>query len=144
MRATHSAKGATARPHIRAVCDNSIAKALINRQFPSRIRLVFVNGNNQAASHIRKELKKEKQKGCLREALKAEDADAVLEIDSDSEAESGPFAVRQWIVSGKLHSKSGEVLWSESERLEDAPLSSGGKTAAKVLLGHLQEQVCDK
>ena len=108
------------------------------------IRLVFVEGNNQAASLIRKELKKEKQKGCLREALKAEYADAVLEIDSDSEAESGPFAVRQWIVSGKLHSKSGEVLWSESERLEDEPLSSGGKTAAKVLLGHLQEQVCVK
>ena len=78
------------------------------------IRLVFVDGNNQAASHIRKELKKEKQKGCLREALKAEYADAVLE------------------------------LWSESERLEDEPLSSGGKTAAKVLLGHLQEQVCVK
>jgi len=108
------------------------------------IRLVFVDGNNQAASHIRKELKKEKQKGCLREALKAEDADAVLEIDSDSEAESGPFGVRQWIVSGKLHSKSGEVLWSESERLEDTPFNRGGKTAAKELLGHLQEQVCVK
>ena len=108
------------------------------------IRLVFVDGHNQAASHIRKELKKEKQRGCLREALKAEDADAVLEIHSDSEAESGPFAVRQWIVSGKLHSKSGEVLWSESERLEDEPLNSGGKTAAKELFGHLQAQVCVK
>ena len=108
------------------------------------IRLVFVDGNNQAASHIRKELKKEKQKGCLREALKAEDADAVLEIDSDSEAESGPFAVRQWIVSGKLNSKSGEVLWSDSARLEDAPLNSGGKTAAKLLLDQLQKHVCEK
>jgi hypothetical protein len=107
------------------------------------IRLVFVQGNNQAANHIRKELKKEKQRGCLREALKAEDADAVLEIHSDSEAESGPFAVRQWIVSGKLHSKSGEVLWSESERLEDEPLNRGGKTAAMTLLGHLLEQVCE-
>jgi hypothetical protein len=108
------------------------------------IRLVFVDGNNQAASHIRKELKKEKQRGCLREALKAEDADAVLEIDSHSEVESGPFAERHWIVSGKLHSKNGEVLWSDSERLEDEPFNSGGKTAAKVLLGHLQEQVCVK
>ena len=106
------------------------------------IRVVFVDGNNQAASHIRKELKKEKQRGCLREALKAEDADAVLEIDSHSEAESGPFAERHWIVSGRLHSKSGEVLWSESERLEDEPFNNGGKTAAKVLLGQLQEHVC--
>ena len=107
------------------------------------IRLVFVDGNNKAASHIRNELKKEKQRGCLREALKAEDADAVLEIDSHSEAESDPFGVRQWIVSGKLHSKSGELLWSESERLADEPISRGGKTAAKVLLGQLQEQVCE-
>ena len=107
------------------------------------IRLVFVEGNNQAASHVRKELKKEKQRGCLRETLKAEDADAVLEIHSDSEAESGPFAVRQWIVLGKLHSKSGEVLWSESERLEDEPLNRGGKTAAMMLLGLLLEQVCE-
>lgn len=108
------------------------------------IRLVFVDGNNQAASHIRKELKKEKQKGCLTEASKAEDADAVLEIDSHSEVESGPFAERHWIVSGKLHSKSGEVLWSESERLEDEPFNSGGKIAAKELLGQLQEQICVK
>jgi hypothetical protein len=36
VRATHSAKGATARPHIRAVCDSSTARALINRQVPSR------------------------------------------------------------------------------------------------------------
>ncbi|HEU0048895.1 MAG: hypothetical protein DMG81_10370 [Acidobacteria bacterium] len=108
------------------------------------IRLVFVDGNNQAASHIRKELKKEKQRSCLREALKAEDADAVLEIDSHSEVESGPFAERHWIVSGKLHSKNGEVLWNDSERLEDEPFNSGEKTAAKVLLGHLQEQVCVK
>jgi hypothetical protein len=108
------------------------------------IRLVFVDGNNQAAGHIRKELRKEKQRGCLREALKAEDADAVLEIDSHSEVESGPFAERHWIVSGKLHSRSGEVLWSDSERLEDEPFNRGGKTAAKELLGQLQEQVCVK
>lgn len=108
------------------------------------IRLVFVDGNSQAASHIRKELKKEKQRGCLREAFKAEDADAVLEIDSDSEVGSGPFGERQWIISGKLHSKSGEVLWSNNERLEDTPFNSGGKTAARVLLGNLQEQVCGK
>jgi hypothetical protein len=78
---------------------------------------VFVTGNNQSAEGARKVLQDEKT--CLSLAPKAIDADAVLDITVDAQSQGGPIGGmggRAWIASGTLTLKSGELVWSRSER----------------------------
>jgi hypothetical protein len=101
---------------------------------------VFVSGNNQAAEAARQVLLNGKT--CLMLAGKAADADGVLDISTDSQRQSGgfgDFGARTWIASGTLTLKSGDLVWSHSERFSDAPMKSGGKTAGNLLVRHLAD-----
>ena len=51
----------------------------------------------------------------------------------------GGLGGRSWIVSGTLTLKSGDLVWSRSERFADAPFMSGGKTAGNLLIRHLAD-----
>jgi hypothetical protein len=81
---------------------------------------------------------------CLSLATKADAADAVLAIEADTRSEGGEFGslgVRNWIASGNLTLKSGDLVWSHSERFADAPFKSGGKTAGNLLVRRLADAV---
>jgi len=102
------------------------------------VSLVFVSGNNQAAERARDTLRDSKT--CLGLALNASDADAVLEISSESQSLGGSLGQmggRSSIASGTLTLKSGDLVWSRSERFSDAPFMSGGKTAGYLLVRDL-------
>ncbi len=104
------------------------------------ITSVFVAGNNQAAESARRTL--QNGRTCLSLAGKSADADAVLEISADTQSQGGTFGSfggRAWIASGTLTLKSGDLVWSRSERFSDAPLKGGGKTAGNLLVRHLAE-----
>lgn len=104
---------------------------------------VFVSGNNQAAEGARQAL--QDAKTCLTLATKAADADAVLDISADTQRGAfGDFGGREWIASGTLTLKSGDLVWSHSQRFSDAPLKSGGKTAGSLLVHHLADSVACK
>jgi hypothetical protein len=109
----------------------------------SAVTSIFVTGNNQAAEKIREQLSK--GKSCLTLALKADEADAVLDVSTDTKSQGdsgfGAFGAREWIVSGTLTLKSGELVWSKSERFGDAPFRSGGKVAGDLLLHRLTDAV---
>jgi hypothetical protein len=99
---------------------------------------VFIAGNNQAAEGARAALRR--GKSCLVLVDRAPDADAVLEIVTDSQSMGGhlgTFGARNWIASGSLTLKSGELIWSHSERFGDAPFMSGGKTTGDALVRQL-------
>jgi hypothetical protein len=99
------------------------------------VHSIFIAGNNQAAQSARQEMRKDadKGKGCFALASNPNDADAVLAMDSDSARNSGLLDTRDFIVSGTLTLKSGDLIWSNSERFSDAPFMSGGKVAGKLL-----------
>ncbi|MCI0404137.1 MAG: hypothetical protein L0212_11555 [Acidobacteria bacterium] len=118
------------------------APALLAKDKPDprlrEVSTIFVKGNNQAAEKIRELLRKGKT--CFQLATKAEDADAVLEVDADAAADPGSlgsFGRREWIVSGTLTLKSGDLVWSKSRRFGDAPFMSGAKSGGDVLLHDL-------
>lgn len=99
---------------------------------------VFVKGNNQAAERARESLRQGKT--CFTLAGKAEDADAIMEIATETQSQGGVFGsmgARAWIASATLTLKSGDLVWSRSERFSDAPFMSGGKTAGDLLLNRL-------
>lgn len=99
---------------------------------------IFVAGNNQAAEKARSLLRGGKT--CFVLADRAADADAVLEITAESQTKGGmigSLGARNWIASGTLTLKSGELIWSKSERFGDAPFMSGGKTAGELLIHQL-------
>jgi hypothetical protein len=101
---------------------------------------VFVSGNNQAAEGARETL--QSNKTCLSLATKAPDADAVLDVNTDTQREDGSFGGfggRTWIAAGTLTLKSGDLIWSRSERFSDAPFKSGGKTVGNLLVRHLAD-----
>lgn len=101
---------------------------------------IFVSGNNQAAEGARQALKAGNTRLTL--ATNKDDADAVLEISADSQSQGGPIGGmggRAWITSGTLTLKSGDLVWSRSERASDAPLMSGGKTGGSLLVRHLSD-----
>lgn len=103
------------------------------------VALVFVSGNNQAAERARDTLRDSKT--CLGLASNAADADAVLEISSESQSLGGggfgEFGARSTIASATLTLKSGDLVWSRSQRWSDAPFKSGGKTAGYLLIRDL-------
>lgn len=105
---------------------------------------VFIAGNNQGAEKAREVLRSGKT--CLRLADTIVDADAVLEISGDTQTQGGMlggFGARSWIVSGTLTLRTGQLIWSKSERFLDAPFMSGGKTAGELLVKHLaQDAAC--
>jgi len=106
------------------------------------VRRVFIAGNNQPAEQARAELQKGKH--CLSLALKQSDADGVLDVKADSQSSGGKFGEfgsREWIASGTLTLKTGELVWSGSERFCDAPFRSGGKVAGKLLIHKLEKEI---
>jgi hypothetical protein len=106
------------------------------------VNSVFVSGNNQAAEAARQVL--QEGKTCLTLATKASDADAVLDVSAEAQRQAGMiggFGGRSWIASGVLTLKSGDLVWSRSERFSDAPLKSGGKTAGSLLIRRLADGV---
>jgi hypothetical protein len=99
---------------------------------------VFVRGNNQAAEAARQALRSGKT--CLSLATKEADADAVLDIGNDSQTMGGQFGgmgARTNVVSGTLTLKSGDLVWSRSERGNDAPFMSGAKSGGSALVLNL-------
>jgi len=105
-----------------------------------RVTSVFVSGNNQAAEGARHTL--QTGKTCLTLASKATDADAILDISAESQSQGGMIGGmggRTWVASGTLTLKSGDLVWSRSERFSDAPFKSGGKTAGDLLVHHLAD-----
>jgi hypothetical protein len=115
----------------------------------ARLRVVtsvFIAGNNQAAEKARTVLRSGRT--CLVLAPRASDADAVLEVSVDTQTQGGMiggFGGRTWIASGTLTLRSGELIWSRSERFSDAPFMSGGKVSGGLLVGHLsQDAGCKK
>ena len=127
------------------LCGASTAQTSITPERLEKLQAVhsiFVQGNNQGAEKIREEM--EKGKTCFTSVLKASDADAVLDVNSDSVMQSGLLGIRDYIISGNLTNTQGELLWAKSVRFSDAPFSNGGKTAGKILLAYLKKQVCKK
>lgn len=110
------------------------------------IHSLFVSGNNQAAESVRNEIAKDAQKGkgCFTQVTNEHDADAVLALNGDSTPDGTILATRDWIVSGLLTMKSGDQVWSHSERFSDAPFMSGGKTAGKLLYIRLRREACGR
>jgi hypothetical protein len=120
-----------------------LAVPLMARQKPvaalSGISSVFVQGNNQAAEKARDDLSK--SNSCLALATKASDADAVLDISVAMPARDntmqGLFGPATSIVSATLTMKSGDLVWSKSERYGDTPLRSGAKIAGGLIIKDL-------
>lgn len=99
---------------------------------------VFVAGNNQAAEKARATLRGGRT--CLTLAEKAADADAILEVTVDMQTQGGRVGAvggRSWIASGTLTLRSGELIWSRSERFMDAAFRSGGKISGELLVKQL-------
>jgi len=102
-----------------------------------KVNTLFVIGNSQAADKAREMLKEGKL--CLALAPKKEEADAVLDVSDSATGDGGVLRTRTSIVSATVTLRSGELVWSGSQRFSDAPFTSGSKTAAKLLmtdLGH--------
>lgn len=110
----------------------------------SSVHSIFIEGNNQAAEAARAEL--QKGKSCFALAQKAEDSDAVLALQADSSSPSmGIMDQRSWVTSATLTLKSGDLVWSASERFIDTPFKSGGKTTGKLLIKRLvRDSGCKK
>jgi hypothetical protein len=90
------------------------------------IRKVFVAGNNEAASAVRKNLE---SYSCFVLAEKKEEADAVLQFDEQPRL-AGP------VVSLLVVNKDGETIWSASQ--EGNP-ETGGVHAGERLLERFQK-----
>ena len=105
---------------------------------------IFVSGNNQAAEGARRFIGENKT--CFTLATKQSDADAILAINADTQTQGGVlggFGARAWIASATLTLRSGDLVWSHSERWSDDPLRSGGKIAGKLLVNRLaRESAC--
>lgn len=97
---------------------------------------IFVSGNNEAALHARALLSKNK---CLTLAVKAEEADATLEVAAvrppPDRSILGPGSVVE--VSSTLTLKSGELLWSNVERESQTVFSNGAKEGAAITIHKL-------
>lgn len=89
-----------------------------------KISTIFVDGNNEAAQKIRKEIGK--GKSCLALLSAKSEADAVLEVAENRQG--WPYSI---MVSGTLTSKSGELIWS------------GTRGAAEGLLWDLKKSICN-
>jgi len=120
----------------------SIASAQSKQERFKAIHMIFVEGNNVGAEGLRDEL--EKGKSCFQLATNKSDADAVLEVKTDSAMTTGGLGVRDYVVSGNLTDKQGNLLWSRSMRGEDSPFSNGGKQNGKYLLKMLTREACKK
>ena len=99
------------------LCGASTAQTSITPERLEKLQAVhsiFVQGNNQGAEKIREEM--EKGKTCFTSVLKASDADAVLDVNSDSVMQSGLLGIRDYIISGNLTNTQGELLWAKSVR----------------------------
>jgi len=105
------------------------------------VHTIFVDGNNVGALKAREQI--EKGKTCFTLALKAADADAVFAVGTDSQMEDARWGIRDYIVTGTLTNKDGELLWSQNSRFGDAPFSNGGKEAAKILVHMLKREACE-
>lgn len=102
------------------------------------VSTVFVAGNNQAAERARETLRSGKT--CLALAMKADDADATLEVATEGQSmrgQIGGLGGRSWVVSGTLTLRSGDLIWSRSTRNSDAPFVSGAKASGDVLVKEL-------
>ncbi|HUT02294.1 MAG TPA: hypothetical protein VM163_00180 [bacterium] len=112
----------------------------------AHVKSIFVKGNNQAADKAREILRKGKT--CFALASNPDEADAVLEMADSATPDTGIFGsmgARHNVVSGTLTLKSGDLIWSRSERFSDAPLMSGAKTAADILIHELAKDAdCKK
>jgi hypothetical protein len=102
---------------------------------------IFIQGNGEAATHIRSVLIKRwgKSKTCLRLVGKVKSAEAVLAIaEQDREAEAGIFLRVQelTVVSGLLTLRDGTLVWSRSRR---APSAGPRHLAADRLLKDLEK-----
>jgi len=86
----------------------------------------------------------DKGKACFTLVSNPKDADAVFEMGADTARDSALLHTRDWIVSATLTLKSGDLIWSHSERFSDAPFMSGGKTAGKLLYLDLRREACGK
>ncbi len=110
------------------------------------VTTIFVQGNSEAATHVRDLLVKRSGKGktCLRLVGKAENADAVLEIGEDETGGGGLLNRRRAVVSGVLTLADGDLVWSKTRRFNEGPfgMMKGSNTAAKLLVGDL-EKACD-
>ena len=110
------------------------------------VTTIFVQGNSEAATHVRKLLVKRSGKGktCLRLMGKAEAADAVLEIAQDETGGDGLMNRRRDVVSGVLTLADGDLVWSKTRRFQGGAFGmiKGSKNAAKLLVGDL-EKACD-
>jgi hypothetical protein len=105
------------------------------------VRSVFVLGNSEAADEIRKRMTD--NKSCFELATKAGEADATLDLNAHGVADGGEYGrmlgSNNWVISGTVTLKSGDQVWSKSERFADSPFRSGAKTAGKLLLGDLEK-----
>jgi hypothetical protein len=86
----------------------------------------------------------ENGKTCFVLISNPKDADAIFEMGTDTAADDAMLRTRSWVVSGTLTLKSGDLIWSRSERFSDAPFMSGGKTAGKMLYLDLRHEACGK
>lgn len=106
------------------------------------VTTIFVSGTNEAADELRDRLRDNKT--CLQLATKADDAEATLEVKAEGLSNGGEYnrilGSGTWVVSGTVTLKSGDQVWSKSERYSDTPFGhSGAKAAAKLLLGDLSK-----
>lgn len=104
------------------------------------VNSIFVTGNNQAAEQVRRDLAA--GKSCVRLAEKIDAADAVLDINAQGDSMGGHLGSlggRTWIVSGTVTLRSGELIWSRSQRSSDSPLKSGAKSAGAILLSRFSK-----
>jgi hypothetical protein len=125
-------------------CAACFAQSDLNAERAQKLRevhSVFVDGNNVGALKVREEI--EKGKTCLALVLKPSDADAIVAVGTESQMQDHFLGVRDYVVSGTLTNKAGELLWASEVRFSDAPFSNGGKEAGKILVKILKRQACD-
>jgi hypothetical protein len=127
--------------YVVAICLVSAVAMVAKDRSDDRIKTVtsvFIAGNNEAAQGARQALANKKT--CLVLAGNAGDADAVLEISTDAQTMGGRIGGlggRAWSASGALTLRSGDLVWSRSERVSDAPFRSGGKAAGDLIVRRL-------
>ena len=114
------------------------------------VHSVFVQGNSEVASAIRKELERQakvfpqhNREVCLSLAVNPKDADAILDIQEQAKL-GGIIAGPGVTASGMLTNHEGDMLWSDAKSGDNGMIHSGAGGAAQFLLQSLEKKVCPK
>jgi hypothetical protein len=107
------------------------------------IKNVFVIGNSESASILRREIE---NRTWMTLVNSEEKADAIFEVSESRSTKRFPIATEQTTISGSITKRgTKELLWSDSASFGEGVINSGAGSAVKILLGNLRRDAgCKK